>query len=329
MMKKIDLNTLIKELSKWGEIYKRTEEGFSQKGHLYPGKSKKSPKEFLLPREEILFVFRGRGNDMEVLPANPQKKKVVFGVLPCDMKGLRITSKNFMESPVDVYFARRKENTLFVSEMCQYPKSSCFCTTFGIKPSDKVGDISYFRLDINTLLCEPLTEKGRSAVDWEKYPDAEAEDIEKMVDILEKSEKRVQKLRLSYDFSRQREVYGSEVMEKAVFSCINCGACTFACPTCYCFDIRDVKRKDFVIRERVWDSCMYYVYSLEASGHNPRKDRDKRAQNRVMHKFFYQPLQDGEYGCTGCGRCIDVCPAGYDIRETVLRIQSFLEGRNG
>ncbi len=328
-MKKIKISDFEKDLSQWGTVYKRTRNGFSQQGPLFAGRSKKSPKEFLLPKEEVLFVARKSRENVEILPANPSKKKVVFGALPCDMKGLELISKNFMQEPVDPYFAKRKENTLFVSEMCQYPTSSCFCLTFGFGPSAKMGDITYFKLNDDTLLCEPLTEKGKNAVNWEKYPDAEPRDVQKMEEVLKESEEKVRKLKLSYDFAKQREVFDSEVMKEAVFSCLNCGACTFVCPTCYCFDIRDIKRKDFIVRERLWDSCMYFTYSLEASGHNPRKERSRRAQNRVMHKFFYQPLQYGEYGCTGCGRCIDVCPAGYDIRETILKVQSFLEEQNG
>ncbi len=328
-MKKIRMEDFERELSRWGTVFKRTEEGFMEKDTLFSGRSRQSPKEFLLPREEVLFVARKSKDDVEILPSKPSKKKVVFGALPCDMKGLELTSKNFMQDPQDPYFKKRMENTLFVSEMCQYPSSSCFCRTFGFGPRAQMGDITYFKLDEDTVLTIPLTDKGKHALKWENYPEAEPQDLKIMENVLSEVEKKVEKLDLSYDFNRQREVYGSDVLNESVFHCINCGACTFVCPTCYCFDIRDVKRKDFVIRERVWDSCMYFVYSLEASGHNPRKERTKRAQNRFMHKFFYQPLQYKEYGCTGCGRCIDTCPAGYDIRQTVLKIQSFLEGQNG
>lgn len=192
-----------------------------------------------------------------------------------------------------------------------------------------MGDIAYFKIDDDTILCEPLSEKGKRAISWEEYYDADKEDIERMEKVLKEVEEKVQKINLFYDFSKAREVFASSVLREAVFSCLNCAACTFVCPTCYCFDIRDIERKDYVLRERVWDSCMFFIYSLEASGHNPRKDRAKRAVNRFMHKFFYQPLQYNEFGCTGCGRCIDVCPAGYDIRETVKKVQIFVEGKNG
>lgn len=40
-------------------------------------------------------------------------------------------------------------------------------------------------------------------------------------------------------------------------------------------------------RVRNWDTCMFYVYSLEASGHNPRPARAERTRQRLMHKFSY------------------------------------------
>ncbi len=328
-MKKMAFWELVEGLSSWGDVFVRTKKGFEKDGNLHKAKSKNSPKEFLLPREEILLVAYGKDDDIKVIEANPRRKKVVIGALPCDMHGLNITEKNFLSEPKDPYFAKRKENTVFVTELCQYATSTCFCRSFGIGPSSKMGDIVYFMLDDENIIAEPLTDRGRELLSWNRYEDAKDEDIRIMEEKLAEAEKISQDLSLSIDHKRQREVYGSEVFKEAVFHCLNCGACTFVCPTCYCFDIRDIKRKDFVIRERVWDSCMYFIYSLEASGHNPRKERFKRAQNRVMHKFFYQPLQYGIYGCTGCGRCIDVCPAGYDIRETVLKVQSYLEEKNG
>ncbi len=328
-MKKMTLRELVNGLSSGYEVFIRTKEGFEKEARLYRGKSKRSPKEFLLPREEILFVAYESGGDAVIKEANPSRKRAVVGALPCDMQGLDVTAKNFLAQPADPYFKKRMENTLFVSELCQYATASCFCKTFGKGPSARMGDIVYFMLDDENILAEPVTERGKKAIRWERFKDADEEDIKEMESKLAEAEEISQDISLSIDHRREREVYAAQVLKDAVFHCLNCGACTFVCPTCYCFDIRDIKRKDFVIRERVWDSCMYFVYSLEASGHNPRKERAKRAMNRVMHKFFYQPLQYGVYGCTGCGRCIDVCPAGYDIRETVSKVEEYLEGKNG
>ena len=71
-------------------------------------------------------------------------------------------------------------------------------------------------------------------------------------------------------------------------------------------------------RLRSWDSCMFYQYTSEASGHNPRSTRLERYRNRVGHKFSYIPEKYGDLiGCCGCGRCIRSCPVSIDIRKVV------------
>ncbi len=105
-------------------------------------------------------------------------------------------------------------------------------------------------------------------------------------------------------------------------SCLGCGVCTFLCPTCFCFDIVDeVQRSE---RVRNWDTCMFRIYSLEASGHNPRPSRKERTRQRLSHKYSYWLDHVGEIGCTGCGRCVRYCPVGLDIRA-MLRAANALE----
>jgi predicted aldo/keto reductase-like oxidoreductase len=61
------------------------------------------------------------------------------------------------------------------------------------------------------------------------------------------------------------------------------------------------------------------LFTLEASGHNPRPNKADRLKNRVGHKFSYYPsLHSGRFSCCGCGRCIRSCPSSVDIRKIVL-----------
>jgi ferredoxin len=101
--------------------------------------------------------------------------------------------------------------------------------------------------------------------------------------------------------------------------CLGCGVCTFLCPTCHCFDIVDEAQR----RERVrnWDTCMFRMYSQEASGHNPRPTNVERTRQRIMHKYAYFTELYDEVGCTGCGRCVRYCPVGIDIRQIIRSSQ--------
>lgn len=107
------------------------------------------------------------------------------------------------------------------------------------------------------------------------------------------------------------------------FKCKSCAVCTFLCPTCFCFNITDEKGSKGISRLRTWDSCMFFHYTLEASGHNPRTTKAERYRNRIGHKFCYHPERYTDYGCTGCGRCIKYCPVSFDVREVLKRIKRY------
>ena len=99
--------------------------------------------------------------------------------------------------------------------------------------------------------------------------------------------------------------------------CQGCGLCTFICPTCHCFEFKDVDENGSVCRYRNWDSCMFPKFTVHASGHNPRASIKERYRQRVLHKYSYIPKNFGYVSCTGCGRCIRSCPAGVNIRSIV------------
>ena len=71
---------------------------------------------------------------------------------------------------------------------------------------------------------------------------------------------------------------------------------------------------------RCWDSCQFPLFTLHASGHNPRPTYKERMRQRIMHKFNYCPENFEETFCVGCGRCIANCPVNLDIREVIKEI---------
>jgi ferredoxin len=104
-------------------------------------------------------------------------------------------------------------------------------------------------------------------------------------------------------------------------NCLNCGVCTFFCPTCHCFDIQDETNEKGGVRMRNWDTCMSWLFTIHGTGHNPRPSKTERVRQRFMHKLKYIPLkQDGVRGCTGCGRCVVMCPVNIDIRSVALKM---------
>ena len=64
------------------------------------------------------------------------------------------------------------------------------------------------------------------------------------------------------------ERFNSPVWEELYHPCLACGTCTFVCPTCQCYDIKDYDTGHGIQRYRCWDSCMYSDFTMMAHGNN-------------------------------------------------------------
>ena len=118
-------------------------------------------------------------------------------------------------------------------------------------------------------------------------------------------------------------IFEEEVWETITNNCLGCGACTYLCPTCHCFDITDeINGSGEGIRLRSWDSCQYSLFTKHASGHNPRVNKKQRMRQRIMHKFSYTVEKNEAIFCVGCGRCVHHCPVNLDIRDMLTTLNA-------
>ena len=115
----------------------------------------------------------------------------------------------------------------------------------------------------------------------------------------------------------QRQRFDSPLWEELYKPCLACGTCTFVCPTCQCYDIKDYDTGHGVKRFRCWDSCMYSDFTMMAHGNN-RTSQMQRFRQRFMHKLVYFPANNnGMYSCVGCGRCVEKCPSALNIVKVI------------
>jgi ferredoxin len=171
----------------------------------------------------------------------------------------------------------------------------------------------------NQYLAKILTDKGAklaTAAGWKpRTEDAAA----KRIDVMKQAaEAKITSFVNTDELSRieTTELYNASFWEDVAFACINCGTCTFVCPTCWCFDIQDENRSKAGKRMRNWDSCMFPLFTLHGSGHNPRGTKLHRVRQRFMHKLKYYVDKYGSgIQCVGCGRCVRYCPVNIDIRR--------------
>jgi len=273
-----------------------------------------SAKTAVFPRYEPLLRFRLRGKNADVQELPPDTRPtVLLGVHPCDAASLATLKAVFTWDSPDPYFERRLEQLTVVGLSCTRGDAYCFCTSVGGGPGDTRGsDVLLTPLDGDRFLVEILTDKGRAlaAAAPQLFALANGEQKENRL------AKIAPRFRLEQVAPRLPKLFDrTEVWVEQSLRCLGCGACAFVCPTCSCFDIQDERQRYDSVRLRCWDSCGFKLFTLHASGHNPRTRQSERWRQRIMHKFSYQPERLQVLGCVGCGRCSRACPVDMNLAE--------------
>ncbi len=294
-------------------------------------KTVKSPKDAFFPQSETLYSCKKNGKKLSITPEELQNKDfVVFGMKACDVRGLAVLDKVFLVDPVDSYYKARREHGIIVSLACSQPEESCFCNVFDIDAANPEGDVQIFMIG-DELYWNAVSEKGEKLTSLVSslLEDADTAKVEEEKASIKSIVERLPYSSLSLDTWGKDAVlldkFNSPLWEELYKPCLACGTCTFVCPTCQCYDIKDYNTGNGVQRYRCWDSCMYSDFTMMAHGNN-RTSQMHRYRQRFMHKLVYYPQNnDGMFSCVGCGRCVDKCPTGLNI---VKVIKAFEKGGN-
>ena len=271
----------------------------------------KSPKEFFLPRCEKLFSFGEDGAAINL----PDRPRVIFGVKPCDLEAIAILTKVLLEGKfADPFWGAHLENNLLIGVGCREQKPGCFCHRLGVDMAYS-GKCDLFLEDLGEdYRILYLSDKGMKKL-GEHIPGVKNFEGEATC------RKIAPDLFLPEDCGSIFDKVNWEAISEI---CHACGLCTFICPTCHCFEFKDVQKYGQAKRFRNWDSCIFPKFTLHASGHNPRESKAARYRQRILHKYLYFVQNQEITGCTGCGRCIRSCPAGMNIERIVEGIMEEL-----
>lgn len=289
-------------------------------------KTVKSPKDAFFPQSENLYTVKQEGKKLRVEPeALKSQNFVVFGMKACDLKGVEVLDRVFLSEPIDTFYAARRDHGTIVALACHEPEESCFCKVFGIDAATPAADVATWMIE-GELYWKALTEKGETltASVRELLADAEEEKVEEEKEAIHKIVEKLPYMNLSLEGwggDVLTEKFDSPLWEELYKPCLACGTCTFVCPTCQCYDIKDYTTSNGVSRYRCWDSCMYSDFTMMAHGNN-RTSQMQRFRQRFMHKLVYYPANnDGMFSCVGCGRCVEKCPAVLNIVKVIKAFQ--------
>ena len=285
----------------------------------------RSPKDFFFPQTENLMEFKTSGKYIEILDTRSESEDfVIFGVRACDVKSFDVLDRVFLSEPVDSYYASRREHGVIVSVACTKPSETCFCKTFGIDPAEPAGDVTVWKTETD-LYFKANTDKGQALMTKLEALTEDATD-EAVNEQKEKISAIMNKLPLkdlttdAFGGGKTQKFFNAPQWDELSQACLGCGTCTFVCPTCQCYDIKDFNTGNGVIRYRCWDSCMYSEFTRMAHGNN-RLTQKERFRQRFMHKLVYYPENnDGMFSCVGCGRCISKCPISMNIVKVMKKI---------
>jgi len=287
-----------------------------------------SVKSLLFPARELVAVY-GRETNAG-LPEEQATPGVIAGPRACEVEAIRILDQVFLEGDFqDPFYRARREATTLITTDCVEIQESCHCNLVGGKPFAEAG----FDLNLSPIeggyVVEVGSEKGQALLDGlgETLREATPEQLAERESVRTSTVDKLTEQNRDYELPKPHaevvaEARDSEAWREAVRTCVACTACTNICPTCHCFLLYDqlgAEGGEQFERVKVWDSCLYADYSRMAGvggvKPNPRAELRSRLENRILHKFAWFPESFGRLACVGCGRCIDACLGGQDLRK--------------
>ena len=293
-----------------------------------------SAKCFLFPAKEKVAVYPGAPSEPDT-GLSDDAPQILLGLRACDLLAIEILDRVLREGDfTDPFYTQRRNCTLMISVDCVAPAATCFCNLVGGKPyPDGAYDLNLTPLKDGYVVAigsqggrELVLERAHS------FKKATAEQLRERDRIRAASMAKLEEQNAAFKPARpldealaDRDV--SPEWLKLAAACVECGGCTYVCPTCHCFLLYDQIMAGKLARNerlKAWDSCLLGSFArmagVDGMKATPRPDLPRRFENRVRHKFEWFKENIGQIGCVGCGRCAEVCLGGRDMRDVIKAI---------
>ena len=309
----------------------------------YEGNSVISPRAFLLPQTEELFEIKSAKN-REFTAVEDKKKRIFYGVRPCDIKALRLMDEFFSAKESigrtenrhkviaegdflvggefeDKPYKEKFRNSVFIALSCiKKCSEESFCFEMDSGPFAKEG----FDLQLTPLsrgfMVEVGSKEGGKIVKKHKklFTRATALDEKEARRLFKNFTNGVKKI----DYKKTARIIRENKVQESIWDdiglrCVVCSGCITLCPTCSCFSIQDRLSNDQGSRFRYCDGCVYAGFTRMAGGNTPFPEHKDHIRRFFEHKLNIDTQRYGVSSCVGCGRCIQTCPGNISIRKFI------------
>jgi sulfhydrogenase subunit beta (sulfur reductase) len=286
-----------------------------------------SPRCFIYPSVQPLLTIDRETNTYTAVDPGPARTQLIFAMHPCDMHAITVLDRTFLGPFKDVYYAKRRQETVTVVLNCNKACDKGFCSSMRTGPFLQIEegfDVLMTAVDGEYVL-EAGSERGRELMVG--APGVKPASRKHM-----NEKKRIEQTAAA-SFTRKLDIVGlpellMKTFEHPVYKetadarCLGCSNCVLVCPTCFCHKVLDKTDLDLktVRRSRQWDACQDYNFAEVHEG-NFRQPQQARLRQFMTHKLCTWVEQYGCFGCIGCGRCMTWCPTEIDITEMAKEIQ--------
>ena len=295
------------------------------------GVGQQSWKQFLFPSHHLLWRAERHGDGFQIIPPAENVPRYAFiGVHACDLHAMAVQDRVCLQGPhVDPVYQARREQAFILAVNCGGEGcGTCFCVSMGSGPRATSGfDLALTEVlqeGKHYFLVEVGSERGAGVLQSVPQRPAAAAEIEVAANLVAA---RAASMGRELDTQGLKELlyrnYEHPRWEEVTARCLNCGNCTWVCPTCFCHTVEDVTDLTGAVAKR-WrrqDVCFTVDYSYIHGG-SIRSSPRSRYRQWLTHKLATWHDQFGCSGCVGCGRCITWCPVGIDITEEVRAIRA-------
>lgn len=286
----------------------------------YEGNSVISPRAFFLPQTEPLFEIRS-SEDCDLIPIIDEKKRIFYGVRPCDIKAQVLMREFFLDEFVDIPYKRKIANSILIALACTKKCSQkSFCCAVDSGPVAKEGfDLQLipiargYVVDIGSKKGDGIA-KGHKRL-FTKPSSSDEEEAKGIFKGFRDCAKRIDYKKLAKMMKEDR--VKESVWDDISLRCVVCSGCITLCPTCTCFSVTDRINGDKGIRLRYCDGCPYAGFTKMAGGNTPFPQHKDHIRRFFEHKLNVDVERYGTPSCVGCGRCIETCPGNISIRKFI------------